>query len=214
MKFLITILTVATAGFNLCAQDESKWAVGIKATPQVYLDSTDFKSGDYTGYELSSRVLNLNVGLRAQYTLSNRWSIISGIDYSTKDFEGLYYCHVCDLAVQGPERIKIRFLEVPFVGRFQLASGKWGVHADLGLTPGMLIQEIESKYDDPLSSIYGKQNTFGRFNISGNAGLGVNYHILPGVSVELTGFYSHSFLTGDYHNFKSIGLGMGVMYKI
>lgn len=201
MKRNLIILFIFVNILGIRAQDKShSFRLGVIYTADNYSGPKNFVVDRYTGYSAVYDKANFKVGLSAERASETGFSINSGIYYSNKDFTGTYYCYVCDFAVPpDPERIALRFIEIPFAFRYYFLPGKLKVYGEIGVNNYF---SLTSRTFDDASYMLGTK-----------LGGGIEYHLNKGFAIQLLGQYDKG-LTHLYHesNFKidcvSFGLGM------
>ena len=136
MKSKILILLLTIISLSLYGQNDNprNLKFGLLFTLDNNLSSESFASSEYIGYSANYNETNYRIGLSAEYSLRNGFSLNSGINYSNKDFTGTYYCAVCDIIGPiNPEKIELRFIEIPLSLRYYFLPKKLKVYGEIGI---------------------------------------------------------------------------------
>lgn len=208
---LILLLSTLTVLCQTNSENKGKWKVGVTISPDISLNSKSFSLTEETGFgSIDASGSNFTSGLVATWSFNSNFDFGSGINYSLKDFSGIYYCTVCEfLTTPGREPIKVRFVEIPVFVRYNIFDKQFGVYVEAGITSGYLINTISPTYTGTLSA--------NKFQLSGLAGLGINLDLGQRINISLSSDFRQSFtnlLVGSNLKFRSVGFMTGITYKI
>jgi hypothetical protein len=214
MRTLFTIIMLTSTLTVLCqtnTENKGKLRVGVTISPDTYFNSKSFSLTQETGFgSLDASGFNFTSGLVGEWSFSSNIELGSGINYSRKDFSGIYYCNVCEFFTTPlREPIKVRFVEIPAFFRYNIFDKQLGVHVEAGLTGGYLINTISSTYTGTLAS--------NKFQLSGQVGIGINIDLGQRINLSLSSDIRRSFtnlLVGSDLKLRSVGFVTGIIYKI
>jgi hypothetical protein len=163
----------------------------------------------YTHFD-TKKSLNFSTGIIGYLKIATNYEIGLGFIYSNKDFIGTFYCDVCDpIFPPTPERVKIRYAELPVTLRYYLLNGKTDLFIEPGVINSLLISTPQSKY-------WGGFISTNKYIVSGQFRLGVK--VDAGKRINLVGSityrnaFTDSFVNSDFR-FQSVAIGMGALYK-
>ena len=118
----ILLITFLLLQFEIYAQSNSKWNVGIEySIDNLSIDNGEYNDylvtqGNINGYGIEFNKNNYTLGLTTQFFINEKVSLSSGLLFSNKDFTGIFNCVTCEptyFPIYSPERIKQRFLVIP-----------------------------------------------------------------------------------------------------
>lgn len=204
----INLLLIPLVG--LAQSSGQKIKLGITLSPQSYF-SNEMTSGPYQGYTINQSEFNYSIGVTTLSSLNNRFSLVTGLVYSNKDFTGTFYCDVCDyLFAPEPELIKLRYLEVPVSIRYWLWKGNVKGFVETGLVNSFSVNET-------FSGFYTKFLERKKFILSGFIGLGAQANLTKKMDVSGSLFLQKS-LTDTFENygfkFHSVGISATVTRQL
>ncbi|MGC1391470.1 MAG: outer membrane beta-barrel protein [Bacteroidales bacterium] len=214
MRTLFTTILLLSTLTILCqtnSKNSGKWEVGVTIAPDIYFNSESFSLTEETGfYSIEASGFNFTSGLIGEWSFNSKFDIVSGINYSRKDFSGRYYCNVCEfLTIPEREPMNVRLVEIPVFVRYNIFDKKFGVHIEAGITSGYLTNTINSSYTGTLSA--------NKFQLSGLIGLGINHDLSQRINLSLSSDFRQSFtnlLVGSNLKFRCVGFITGITYKI
>lgn len=205
---IIFLCLLPLVGFSQ-SEPGAGWKVGVVVLQDFYKSAESTKD-NYSGYFLEPADFNYTTGLTAQFALGSRTEFLTGFTYSKKDFTSTFYCHVCDFSrLPQPEPIRLRYLEIPLLIRYNFLDKKLGLYADAGLLSGYRVSESDSDTDEVM---------FGsNYLLSGQVGLGASYAIGPRIGLNLNAVYRKTledFSKDTNLELNSIGVGAGFAFKL
>ena len=214
MRTLFTIILLISTLTVLCqtnSESKGKWKVGVTISPDTYFNAKSFSLTDETGFgSVETSGFNFTSGLAAEWSINSNIDLVSGINYSRKDFSGIYYCNVCDFFLMpAREPMKVRIVEIPVLLRYNIFDKQFGVHIEAGMTGGYLTNSIGSSFTGNLSE--------NKFQLSGQIGLGISLDLGRRINLSLSSDVRQSFtnlLVGSDFKFRSVGFITGLSYKI
>lgn len=213
----IGLLICLFIGVIAFSQSDNKWAFGATFTPQTPVSSSTIEQGHYMGYYTSTWKLNSSFGIQAQRNIGNSFQLLAGLNYSVNDITGTFYCHVCDFfGPIEPEKLKVRFAEVPLAVRYKRDYGNWSIYGQLGFSAGYLLEISEHlNRDFVINGLYEPEiSRVGKINVDSRVGAGIGYSVSEFMQLQFTGVYKHSLLSIPNYRFNSIGIEIGVLFKI
>jgi Outer membrane protein beta-barrel domain len=214
MRTLFTTILLLSTLTILCQtnlESNGKWKVGVTIAPDIFFNSGSFSLTEETGFSsIEASGFNFTSGLIGEWSFNSKFDIVSGVNYSRKDFSGRYYCNVCEFfTIPQREPINVQFVEIPVILRYNIYNKQFGVHIEAGITSGYLTNTISSSYTGTLSS--------NKFQLSGLIGLGINRDLGQRINLSLSSDFRQSFtnlLVGSNLKFRSVGFITGITYKI
>jgi hypothetical protein len=113
---------------------------------------------------------------------------------------------------------RLRFIEIPFLARYQVINGKISCNLIGGLSTSVLINNNVLLKQNGSKSVIGETAGLQRFNYSGTIGLGINYQWFRNVSLNIEPTYKYYLNSiSSNENMKvhlySIGIFTGLVYK-
>ncbi len=80
-------------------------AVTIQAfvSPDQLLEFEFVPFSQYTGIEVLEENFSFSTGIRGDFEIKKWLEIGASVSYSSRSFEGLFYCHTCDLNSGPPQ---------------------------------------------------------------------------------------------------------------
>jgi hypothetical protein len=163
----------------------------------------------YTHFE-TKKSLNFSTGIIGYLKLARNYEIGLGLIYSNKDFIGTFYCEVCDPNIPPtPERVKIRYAELPVTLRYYLLNGKTDLFIEPGVTNSLLISTPQSKYGGGFLST-NKYIISGQFRLGVRVDAGKRINLVGSIMYRNT--FTDSFVNSDFR-FQSVAIGIGARYK-
>lgn len=90
---------------------ESSVYTGVQATRLAYFPGIEFENITPLVY---------GAGIQAGLSKNNRWYLSTGVRYSRRRDEGIYYCHVCDLYITHSSVLDLESIEIPVSIRYNL----------------------------------------------------------------------------------------------
>lgn len=203
MKILflsINLLFISLVG--LPQSDDRKIKLGVSFSPQSYF-SEDINSQLSQGYEINQSEFNYSIGVIAITSLNNRFDLVTGLAYSSKDFTGTFFCPACgSLGAPQPELIKLCYLEVPVSVRYFLWKGNVIGFGETGLVNSFSVNENPSGMDFP--SLARK-----KYILSGLIGMGLQASLTKRIDVSGSLLLQSSFIDAFKNSefkFQSIGI--------
>ncbi|CAM1352713.1 outer membrane beta-barrel protein [Tenacibaculum insulae] len=203
MKKTIFILALFIT-CNLIGQN--KWRFGSTISFDNNLSSEYLiTDANINGYSIDYDQFNFTFGFIAEYKLNKKLFLETGIEYSNKDFTGIYNCATCfpnGLWIYSKEKIEQRFIQIPILFKYYLIDQKIKLSIKTGLKNNF---SIENKLDNKkyyLEGIIGSEIEYRIIN-NWNLGLGFNYN------KSLTNLYND-----ENFDFKTNSFYLKVIYGI
>jgi hypothetical protein len=213
------VLVILIFSSNAYAQKSSsykaqKGAVRLGAfyAYNTNLSADNIKLDRGIGYTIDYAHYNFAAGLNMEYFLLKNFTLNSGISYSSKDFEGLFFCNSCNFAGPGPklEKMNLQFLQVPITAKYYPYLHKISVFIQFGLLNQIMI--------DKPTGINGVLNLETKtYALSGIIGPGIGYHFSSGFAVQFAVKYikgfSGIFKDADY-SYQVLGYQLSLIKKL
>lgn len=205
MKNTILLFLIFIFSLNLQSQDklESKLKIGVSTSYDKNLANTIVNFSTNTGYLIDYNKVNYSFGLNLEYQLKSDIAISTGINYSNKDFTGVYFCHNCDFGFfPQPETVQFRFIEMPIAIKYYFLPNRLKLYTDVGV-----INHLKANREK-----YSK-----KYFVSAKLGGGLSYFVSKSLNIYLYSGYNVSFTevfeNSDY-KLKTVSFGFGAALKI
>lgn len=199
MLLLFTVLCLFSSSIN-AQSNLSKFKIGLLAKIEDNSISKTFSFDEYTGYFASYNQTNYSVGLNVEYLLKSNLSINTGVNYSNKDFEGTFYCAVCEYIVAPtPQKVDFKFIEVPLTLKYYFLKDSLKPYGKFG------VNNLFSLNEDVVDNSYA---------LAIQIGAGVAYKLTNRLSVLAEVDYDHGitkFYDQSDFKLKTFGFGVGFM---
>ncbi len=206
LLLLVLCLAFSFATYSQIVKSSEKGTVrvGLQYAYDENRSSERIAFDQYSGYGADYDQPNYSVGLTLDYSITNRFMLLSGINYSDKSLTGTYYCAVCDFAIPPtPEVIELQFIEVPVIARYYLLRARLGIFGEAGIGNLFAISnEMDFKEENHI--------------INGKIGGGIEYSFLDRYAAHLAVDYAQNltrvFENADYeYNVLGIKLSLIVV---
>jgi hypothetical protein len=218
VKYILLLITLAFSS-NAYAQETTSgkdykhhFRIGLSYTFNTNLSADNIKLDRGIGYTIDYTHYNFAAGLNVEYSLLKNFTLNSGISYSSKSFEGLFYCNSCNFAGPGPkpEKMYLQFLQVPVTAKYYPYLHKISVFIQFGLLNQIMI--------DKPTGINGVLNLETKtYSLSGIIGPGIGYHFNSGFAVQFAVKYikgfSGMFKDADY-SYQVLGYQLSLIKKL
>lgn len=204
---LRTLLCLYLSAFVCCLShaqqpDESKQKLQIGLFFQVnsILDDENIATGDYIGYAIKDHKSNYTVTVDFEYAITNKISILSGLNYTYRKLTAQWYCAVCDWIGPWPEpeRFTQQFLALPLAGRYYFLNGKIQLFGEAGAINQLgLTEELDER----------------KYLLKGHLASGVGYRIWKNLLVELSANYQPAFgklYSDSDYKYRILGFKLGL----
>lgn len=207
--FVLPILVIASnvygqdATYNNSAQ--SKLQLGVSYSSDINLSAEEIAFSQNTGYKTNYNQYNFTIGLNAQYFIIENFALQSGLSYSSRQFEGTFYCYVCDVIGDPfkPQKISLQFLQVPIAVKYYPYNSKIGFFGKLGVLNQFMIGKPDIERLE--------ENTY---LLSALLGAGVKYRLNYGFTTQLSVRYTNSlsdtFKNADY-SYNMLGMQLSLL---
>ncbi|WP_187632232.1 outer membrane beta-barrel protein [Hymenobacter lutimineralis] len=195
----------------VCAQT----AIGVYTSPDLN------RSPDYFTTGKTSSKLGITTGLAVRTGLSNRWSVLYGVQYAAKQVVSTGY--LASLTVTGVQETltevvgvkqRQRLIEVPLQLRYGLSSGnsRWTPYVQAGVV-GSWVLRGETEYNSRRRSeaVTIPLDVSSGLGIATEAGVGVAYSL--GKHLEVNVQPTFRLELDDAPSISRLGLGTTLMYK-
>tara|TARA_Y100000588_G_scaffold266823_1_gene281856 strand:- start:286 stop:948 length:663 start_codon:yes stop_codon:yes gene_type:complete len=185
MKNTITCLLLLISTLAFSQQGQIQFGINYS---EDNIAGSDYliTDGNANGYSLSNREHNYTLGLSFQYGFSENFSLITGVNYNSKDVKGGYNCATCyynDLVITNyfviPVRMKQRYLAIPIIVQFAPLQTRLYPTIHAGIVNNF---SVENEFENEQSYLQ-----------EGQFGLGVGYKITKHLNVELQYAYRTAF---------------------
>lgn len=189
----------------------SSFRMGVTGSIEVNLAPERFALANGTGYETTYDHFNYSVGPLLEYRLSGLFFLTLGLTYSNKSFTGTYYCDYCDFGSPSlPEKVKLKYLEIPITGRYYFDFKKIRPFGEIGLVNQLVIDAENSNPQNRSDA----STLNGHYFMAGKLGVGGEIRASPTLSVQLGVAYIQGFINlekrSDY-NTKTLGVKIAVL---
>lgn len=205
MKKTIVLAILILISLTTYSQNEKKWKLGIKFLANNNLSSEYLVTdGNLNSYSIEYDKFNYTFGFISEYKLKTRFIIETGIEYSNKDFTGIYNCASCFPYpwAYPKETINQRFIQIPIILKYYLIDKEIKLSIKTGLKNNFSVKnKLENK----------------KYYLDGILGSEVEYEIIDKWNLGL-GFQYNKSLTDLYDdknfNFKSNGIYLKIIHGI
>ncbi len=220
MKKLTTILLLFLCMTAFCSSDtigRKEFKLGIIFSPEGLTEISKLRLDGDNGYNLERSYFNYVVGIVGQFPITQKLDIGTGITYSQQDLKGTYYCAYCNSLPFEPERLNLRFLEIPVFIQYNLLNSKIKLHVQAGFIGSYLISRPDLNLYNRQDLNYASNTSFNRPLSKGFLGIGTNIDIGKKINFQLTPTYRYSFnyLFNDTNlKMHSLGITAGMTYRI
>lgn len=204
MKKLTLVIIVFNIVYSGNTQDlSSAFRLGISTTIDKNLSSESMAFGKHTGYSAEYVKLNYRMGLNLEYEILQGFVIYSAINYSNKDFVGIYYCAVCDFSIPPrPQDINFRFVEIPLSLRYYFMPEEFRIFGEIGVNNLFLLNKEEKDES---------------FSLGIKLGAGIEYSFTKEIALQILIDYNKG-ITNLYNesDFKMryLGAGIGILKSL
>jgi hypothetical protein len=207
MKIVFLAINLLFISFiGLSQSSDRKIKLGVTFSPQSYF-SKDIISALSQGYEINQSEFNYSIGVTVLSSLNNRFDLVTGLAYSSKDFTGTFFCPACSyFAAPQPELIKLRYLEVPISVRYFFWKGNVMGFGETGLVNGFSVNEKPGDMDSPLLERK-------KYILSGLIGMGLQASLRKKIDLSGSLFLQSSFID-TFKNSESKFQSMGITAMI
>jgi hypothetical protein len=195
----ILILSINSYG-QVTKENNSDWKIGVKFSYDNNSSSRKIVNSQYTGHSLDFDKFNYTTGIKIEKKIFNKFSIISGLEYSNKDYTGTFYCDVCTFIVATkPRYFELQFVQIPTSLKYEYQINSFSLFALGGITNSFTVKNQLNEKD---------------YLLGMNIGLGIAYEIYENWILELTSEYNNS-LTKLYkdESFDQKYTGIGIAIK-
>jgi hypothetical protein len=172
--------------------------------------SNETVNNEYGGTDFYYEKVNYRFGVDVDYFIKKNISISTGVNFSNKDYESIYFCESCFSPLLS--NIKLKYLEFPLYGTYHLSFNKFNVFGQLGIVNHITLKR-EVHFDDQEIIL----ENINKYYLSGKIGIGISYPVFGKHRL----FVSSDYITGftnvfDNYNYKlkSIGIRMGVQFLL
>lgn len=220
MKKLTTILLLCLSLTAFCSSDtlgRKEFKLGIIFSPEGLTEISFLRLDGDIGYNLERSYFNYVVGIFGQFPITQKLDIGTGITYSQQDLKGTFYCTTCNSLPFEPERLNLRFLEIPVFIQYNLLNSKIKLHVQAGFIGSYLISRPDLILFSRPDLNYASNTSFNRPLSKGFLGIGTNIDIGKKINFQLTPTYRYSFnyLFNDTNlKMHSLGIAVGLTYRI
>lgn len=194
--------------------DHSGFSLGLSSSIDLNLDPDRFALDEGTGYETDYDQFNYRVGLFVEYKTSGRFSVTSGMDYANKNFTGTYYCDFCDFGTPSlPEKIKLKYFEIPINGRYYFTFKKIKPYGEVGVVNQFVIKAENTNLQNRSDASTLESTYF----LSGKIGAGASIKVAPTIAVQFGIEYLQGFINLDKspdYNTKMLGFKIAVLKQL
>jgi len=202
-----TIISAILILISLTSQSQNlkKWKFGINFLANNNLSSEYLVTyGNINGYSIKYDKFNYTIGLISEYKLKTRLIFQTGIEYSNKDFTGIFNCATCfpDPWEYAKETINQRFIQIPVGIKYYIIDKKIKLSFKTGLNNNLSVKnKLENK----------------KYFLEGFVGSEIEFEIIDKWSLGF-GFQYNKSLTDLYDDKKfkiqSNGIFLNVIYGI
>lgn len=170
-------------------------------------DYISFSEG--SGYGITKSYFNYTTGINLQFPLTKKLSMGTGIAYTQQDLEANHYCMWCGSLPSEPEKLELRFIEVPLFIQYNLLNSKIKVYVQAGAQGTQLLRIPDLWFPNNIS--------YNRQTFKGILGIGTSIDLGKHFAVQLTPTYRYAF-NSVYKETElkmhSIGITGGISYRI
>lgn len=220
-SFVMIILAIS----NLIIAQESKLSLGLVGSVDIQKNNYETPTGAQKNYEFNS-LIGFSAGMRAQYMLSDKFFLRSGLLYAQRGYQVDYnfiFRDLGDPAIPRTSYIKSYFLTVPIlIGYGALDGEKFKIIPAAGINVGFGINETEttiyeddSKRKSDLPEFM--QSELNKSQVSIQLNLSVEYHLTEKLFVSIEPYINYGFsgLNDNIEKGNPMTYGgiLGVNYK-
>lgn len=128
---LVILIGIYAQGQDTLTKQTPKFRIGIFTSADFNLADKNYPTSSETGFVANYNHFNYSVGFTGEYSLTEKLSLNTGLNYSNKHFTGLLYCHVCDL-FSVPTTTRLQYFEIPISVRFYLPLNQVSIFTEVG----------------------------------------------------------------------------------
>ncbi len=214
MKTNLTIFLILIVAFNIQAQNDSgNFRLHVFVSYDDRLSSRNIGTEKWVSIAAEGDNINYKVGFNIEYEFKTNTMIISGINYSNKNFTSqFWFKDDILLAFRGPYIIELNFIEIPVKFRHYFLQKKFKLFGEIGLNNQIQLTANKIRYYDKLRSL--DNNTF---SIGGIAGCGVEYNFNPKIAIQLFSNYNKgisNYYKNSNYKIDYLSIGAGIMIAI
>ncbi len=207
--YTLFLLYLFLIEFNLFAQDNSKWSVGLEYTIDNQTGSEILNINEFSDrYLINFDKDNYKFGIVLNYNFDKNIFISSGILYANKDFTGNFICVTCPICpvcdIEFLKKGKQRFLSIPISISKQFLQTKIKPSIELGVYNNIELENDLKSYSK-------------HYFLEGFVGVNTNYNFTKNLNAKLGFRYqtslSNLYSTDDF-KFKTTSTYLNINYLI
>lgn len=190
---LFTFLIVLSV--TICNAQNPAWKIGLNYSmeyqPKIEFIPLVGISPEIPGINISSKS-NHSKGISVERSLSNKFSLVGGINFANRDFYSTLVCHVCGVV---PQTLKQFFIQLPISLKYYFLDGRLKPFSQIGFIQSFTLSNERMERN-------AQQN--------GEFILGVDVKILKSWYVSFSGGLQRN-ITSDL-NYSTYKLGLGYSF--
>ena len=165
----ILLLSLSVTGYSLSDTiGRKEYKISILFSPERLTEISYLNLDMWNGYKLERSYFNHTIGIVGQFPITQRLDIGSGVTYSQQDLQGTYYCEYCEYfntsGPPEPERLNLRFLEIPVYFQYNFLDGKIKLNAIAGFVGSYLISRPDLNFFNRPDLDYSSNISFNRID--------------------------------------------------
>lgn len=207
MKVVLILCLLIFGSINSQAQaDNVEYGIQFRSGPSFRKFANELPVSEYTGFNLGADILSMRYDLDFAARLSSKWTLFAGMGYSSRNYLGTYYCHVCDFVgfPFGSERLEFKYLDVPIFARYRIVDQKLGWHIEFGAETSFALNKVDSRYESDL-----RLNTY---SVNAFAGTGLDYNLNNRINFNATCSYRKLLFSNTAYTFQALEVKAGIIY--
>ncbi len=198
---------------NVHAQADAKsqsskvnYGIQFRSGPSFRKYANELPVSEYTGFNLGADVLSMRYDLDLAARLNSKWTLFAGLGYSSRNYLGTYYCHVCDFMMFpfGSERLEFKYLDVPIFARYRVVDRKLGWHVEFGAETSFALNKVDSRYESDLR--------LNPYSVNAFVGTGLDYNLNNSINFNATCSYRKLLYSNTAYTFQALEVKAGIIY--
>ena len=201
MKPKILILLLLAFALNIKAQDNKGiFKLNLNTSFDARLGNKDIVADRWAIDGVKYDRMNYKIGLNLEYGFKEKLSVLSGLNYSNKDFTGAFRGN--EFVLNPPARVELRCIEIPVLLRYYFQPEKLGFYGEIGLNNNIKLSGDKMYIVD-----------FHTYSIGLKVGGGIEFNASSKFALQLFANYnkglSNVFKNSNYKvDYLSFGIGI------
>lgn len=203
--FYLMVFTVCYSHAQIENQKQDQnLKIGVSVQLNSILNDENYAIGDGIGYVIQKHKKYFSFAADIEYVISDKFSLLSGLSYTYRKFDGQWYCAVCNWVGPWPEpeQFKQQFLAVPATVRYYIFNQRTQLFGEAGvLNQFTLTNELDEK----------------KYLLKGYLGTGIGYHIWKRMLIELSVNYQPAFdklYSNSNYKYQILAFKLGLKWPL